>query len=262
MFAVTQAEAASTRFSRRTNDGKTVWRTEYIGPPPSRRTEALVDAEPPQYSDPQPGEMREPQAFLVEQEAGAIVAPHFHYVDQFQVIVSGEGTLGTHPVRPLSVHFAGANTGYGPIVPGKDGLSYFTFRASADETGAQYLPGARSRMRQGKRRNLIAKHLPLSTGDALAALQDNDICSGLEEADGLSVQLLRIAPHGSMTTPDIALGFGASMLVANGDIVFDEKHYGAWSCLYAAKEESAVKLVAGGNGAEVLFLRYPLQAQP
>jgi len=257
MFAVTPAEALATRFSRITQDGKIVWRTEFIGPPPSRQTEQLVDAEPPEYVDPKPFEVRQPQAFLVEQEAGAVVSPHFHFVDQFQVIVSGTGLLGTHPVSPISVHFAGAHTGYGPIVPGENGLFYFTFRASADETGAQYLPGARARMRRAKRRNRIAKHLPLSSESELSSRQDNEISIGLDESDGLSVQLLRVAPNQSVTTPDIALGFGASMLVANGDVMLDEKHYGVWSCLYAAAEETTVRLTAGRGGAEILFLRYP-----
>src|SRR6201985_3403044 len=204
MLAVTQAEASGTRFSRKTAEGKTVWRTEFIGPPPSRRTEQLVDAAPPEYIAPKPFEVREPQAFLVEQEAGAMVAPHFHYVDQFQVIVSGDGILGRHPVKPLTVHFAGAHTGYGPIIPGSNGLSYFTFRASADGTGAQYLPAASSRMRKGQRRNLVAEHLPVSSPAQLTSRQQNAIDVGLEAEDGLSVQLLRIAPKSSMQLPDLA----------------------------------------------------------
>lgn len=260
MLGVTQAEALSTRFSRVTADGKIVWRTEFIGPPPSRRTEELVDAKPPEYTDPKPLEIREPQAFLVEQEAGATVAPHFHFVDQFQVIVSGDGILGRHPVSPLTVHFAGAHTGYGPIIPGENGLAYFTFRASADETGAQYLPAATARMRKGQRRNLVARHLPLSSQASLVSRQQNEVDVGLEAEDGLSVQLLRIAPKSSMRLPDFSLGSGVSMLVASGEAVFDGKHYGTWSCLYARQDEVSPEFVAGPDGAEVLFLRYPLPA--
>src|SRR6201994_3977557 len=260
MLAVTQAEASSTRFSRKTADGKVVWRTEFIGPPPSRRTEQLVDAKPPEYTDPKPSKGREPQAFLVGQEAGATVAPHFHYVDQFQVIVSGDGILGRHPVSPLTVHFAGAHTGYGPIIPGENGLSYFTFRASADETGAQYSPGASARMRKGQRRNLVAEHLPLSSQASLKSRQQNEINVGLEAEDGLSVQLLRIAPNSSMRLPDFSLGSGVSILVAAGEVTCDGKQYGLWSCLYARQDEVSPELVAGADGAEVLYLRYPRSA--
>jgi hypothetical protein len=260
MYAATQAEVSSTRFSRITKEGKLLWRTEFLGPPPSRPTVELVDANPPEYIVPKPFEVREPQAFLVEQESGAVVEPHFHFVDQFQVIVSGSGVLGRHPVSPIHVHFAGANTGYGPIIPGENGLFYFTLRASADETGAQYLPGARARMRRVERRNRIAEHLPLSSKSELASRQVTQIDTGLEEGDGLSVQMLRIPPNQSITAPDISLGFGASVLVVNGELMLDEKPYGVWSALYAARDEPPVTLTAGPGGVEVLFMRYPLHA--
>ena len=260
MYSATQAEVSSTRFSRITKEGKLLWRTVFLGPPPSRPTVELVDSNPPVYVEPKPLEVREPQAFLVEQEFGARVEPHFHYVDQFQVIVSGSGVLGRHPVSPIHVHFAGANTGYGPIIPGENGLFYFTLRASADETGAQYLPEARARMRRVERRNRIAEHMPLSSKSELASRQVTQIDTGLEEGDGLSVQMLRIPPNASIIAPDISLGFGASMLVVNGELMLDEKPYGVWSALYAARDEPPVTLTAGPGGVEVLFMRYPLHA--
>ena len=80
-----------------------------------------------------------PQAFLVEQEANATILTHYHQQNQFQVVVGGDGTLGRHAVAPLLVHYAGAFTGYGPIVSGAQGLQYLTFRANNDP-GAQFLP--------------------------------------------------------------------------------------------------------------------------
>ena len=50
------------------------------------------------------------------------------------------------------------------------------------------------------------------------------------------------------------------MLVASGEVVFDGKHYGTWSCLCGRQDEVSPELVAGVDGAEVLFLRYPLPA--
>src|SRR5947209_4589797 len=69
-----------------------------------------------------------PQAFLVEQDPDSVIEPHFHLENEFQVMVAGSGSLGRHPVEPVSVHYAGAHTGYGPIASGSDGLSYFTLR--------------------------------------------------------------------------------------------------------------------------------------
>lgn len=262
MQAATQQDALPSRFSRRTPDGKLVWRSEYIGPAPSPRTDRLMLDEDPAYVDPLPGEVRAPQAFLVEQEPGAVVPPHFHYVDQFQVVVAGEGHLGRHPVAPLSVHFAGANTGYGPIQPGAAGLSYFTFRASADETGAQYLPGARPRQRPGPRRNVVVPRIEMVSAAELARLPRSDALCALEEADGLGVWLLRVAPGQGLRTPDAAQGQGASLLVANGELVRGGRRYAAWSCLYASPGDGVLELQAGAAGAEVLYLRYPrAQAQ-
>ncbi|HEY8359247.1 MAG TPA: hypothetical protein VIL30_17500, partial [Ramlibacter sp.] len=198
MHVKSRAEAAASRFSRVSPAGRLVWRTEFLGPPPSpASSESLAQAGAVDYLDPQPGEVRLPQAFLVEQEPGAVVAPHFHFVDQFQVIVAGEGKLGAHAVAPLSVHFAGACTGYGPITPGEQGLSYFTFRASADETGAQYLPGARPRMRPTTRRNVIAPRIQSASPGELAARVESVLESALEKDDGLGVFYLRIAPGDS-----------------------------------------------------------------
>ena len=115
-------------------------------------------------------------------------------------------------------------------------------------------------MRKGQRRNLVARHLPLSSQAGLASRQQNEIDVGLEAEDGLSVQLLRIAPKSSMQVPEFSLGSGVSMLVASGEVVFDGKQYGNWSCLYGRQDEISPEFVAGAEGAEVLFLRYPLPA--
>jgi len=255
MFVATPADAQSTRFVRTTADGRRVWRSEYFGPPPSPRG-AILAEDGPQYVAPAPGESRPPQAFLVEQESGAVVAPHFHYVDQFQVIAAGQGHLGRHEVAPLTVHFAGASTGYGPIVPGGQGLAYFTFRASADETGAQYLPGKRARMGPGPRRNVVVERILQSNPAALARTASR-IEYAASEPDGLAVCMLRIAPGDVLAAPDAAAGDGASMLVATGALDVQGKPHPAWSCLYVPAEEGAVALRAGPQGAEVLYLRYP-----
>ena len=51
-----------------------------------------------------------PMAFLVEQDADAVVGAHYHQADQFQVVVGGSGRLGAHGVAAGAVHFAGAWT--------------------------------------------------------------------------------------------------------------------------------------------------------
>ncbi len=258
MLAKSQMEVASTRFSRVSTSGKLVWRTEFFGPPPSPvSSDSLAVAGAIDYREPEPGEVRPAQAFLVEQEAGAVVPPHFHFVDQFQVVVAGDGKLGAHAVQPLSVHFAGASTGYGPITPGDSGLSYFTFRASADETGAQYLPGARPRMRPVTRRNVIAPRVLMGDPKDVAARQESVLETAVEKDDGLGIFYLRLAPNESMTTPSAAEGNGLSILVAAGALTLSGRSYAPWSCLFVTPDEDSARLQASGEGAEVLVLRYP-----
>ena len=83
--------------------GEEHWRTDFLGRPGDGG-----------------GIKNEPQAFLIEMHAGETILPHFHEVDQFQVFVSGMGSLGRgkEAARPLSVHYADHHTGYGPIDAG------------------------------------------------------------------------------------------------------------------------------------------------
>ena len=259
MFAATHAQAQTNRFARTTLDGQRIWRSRYFGPPPSPESSsslmpALSEAV---YVDQPVGSPRRPQAFLIEQDPGAVVQPHFHFVDQFQVVAAGSGSLGRHKLAPLSVHFAAACTGYGPIEPGPGGLSYFTFRASADETGAQYLPAARSRMRPGRRRNEIVDQILLTPAEALRQRTDSQLDTALELDDGLAVCLYRLAPGATARAIDPSLGDGTMLMVATGSLRQDGGLFPRWSCLYVPPEEAGLPLQAGPEGAEVLMLRYP-----
>ncbi|MCC7275525.1 MAG: hypothetical protein IT561_22840 [Alphaproteobacteria bacterium] len=263
VYATEAGVAARTRFSRHTAEGALIWRSEYFGPPPSPPGTTSVDPGAPRgpaYADPAPGEVRPPQAFLVEQEPGAIVHPHFHFVDQFQVVVDGGGTIGKHAVRAVSAHFAAAHTGYGPIRAGTSGLKYFSLRASADSTGAQYLPGARDRMRAGPRRNVFADPVVPSSEDALRRLAGPAVATALEAEDGLAIHVLRIPPGGTLAAPEPAAGGGQSFLVIAGTVLRDGAALGLWSALFAAADEPACLFRAGPGGAEVLALRYPRPA--
>ena len=76
-----------------------------------------------------------PTVFLVEQGANVSLRTHFHRNNQFQLFVRGGGAIGPHKLGALTVHYAGAYTGYGPLVADVRGLAYFTLR-SVFETGS------------------------------------------------------------------------------------------------------------------------------
>ena len=60
----------------------------------------------------EPGQLTQAaQAFLVVRPfAGARIEPHFHDVDQFQIIVDGDGKIGKKAVRPVTFQYADAFT--------------------------------------------------------------------------------------------------------------------------------------------------------
>ena len=90
-------EVRATRKQREVPTGL-AWRTNFLTPP-----EGVVD---------------EPVAFLVEGTPARVIRPHFHENDQFQVVMSGGGTLGKHKLAVHAVHFSRAHTPYGPIIFG------------------------------------------------------------------------------------------------------------------------------------------------
>ena len=263
IYATSSSAAAPTRFSRVAPEGGLLWRTDYFGPPPSPKSSASVD--PTQvstvtYDPPSPGEVRPPQAFLVEQEPNAIVHPHFHFVDQFQVVVDGGGQIGRHDVGPIMAHFAGACTGYGPITPGPQGLKYFTLRASADSTGAQFLPAAKERMARGPKRYVLADPVHPSTPEALSARTEAVCEAVMHEQDGLGIFMLRIPPGGRIAAPNPAEGSGQSMIVAAGTIMHGGKALERLSSLFVSSDEEPLMAEAGPEGGELLVLQYPRAA--
>ena len=49
-----------------------------------------------------------PHANLTRLDPGRVSLAHFHNVDQFQLVVAGEGSLGRHKLAPYCVHFSRA----------------------------------------------------------------------------------------------------------------------------------------------------------
>ena len=102
-----------------------------------------------------------PQAFRIDfAEPQGVIKPHFHRVNQFQVIVRGGGTLGRQPVDPVAFHYTDGFTPYGPIVAGDEGISFFTIRATPDHSGAHYMPGSRGELERKAGRNEVRQLAP------------------------------------------------------------------------------------------------------
>lgn len=196
-----------------------------------------------------------PQSFLVEQDPDTVILPHFHLQNEFQVVVQGGGSFGRHAVRPLSVHYVGGHTGYGPIRAGAGGLWYFTLRPCMDQ-GALFLPESRERMRKGPKRQLLGKSLSVSDD---CARRTEPVC---EEAfppqeDGVGGWLLRLPPEGVLAAPALARGLGRFYLIAAGRARVNGALLARWATVFVTPEEEPLGVHAGGEGAEVLVLQFP-----
>jgi hypothetical protein len=230
MRAVASTEARVKEIVRKDGIGR---RRDYIGTP------GTVD--------------NSPQAFLVERPyAGARINPHFHDVDQFQVVVKGDGNIGKKEVKPVTFQYADAFTPYGPIVARDDGISFFTLRNVASG-GHFVMPGSKHLMACRAGRNIagvfeVGKRQMKPgevTTEPLMKPQD----------DGVDAIGLRLGAGADAETP-ASNGGGQYILVCGGTLLQDGKEMGADSLIRVDAGEAAPRLRAGAGGADVLGMQF------
>ena len=200
-----------------------------------------------------------PTVFLVEQPPGSVLAPHFHTQNQFQVVMAGSGRLGSHEVATGSVHYAGAFTGYGPVVAGPEGLHYFTIRP-VFETGANFVAVARDRMVRGPKRSMQGAPVPQASTAELGALCGPAWMYAIApQADGLAATVCSLPPGGRAEAPTPAAS-GQFQLVMAGAMQHDAGQLGVWESRYLAAGEPGGMLLAGPEGLQALVLQVPAKA--
>jgi hypothetical protein len=193
----------------------------------------------------------DPQAFLVHDlHRPGVVAPHFHHVRQFQVIVSNGVKLGRRDVPYISFHYADPSTPYGPIDPGEDEpLAFFTLRPEKSD-GTYFLPGTRDKLEGKPGRNILCQ-VP---DDAV----DNELATLIERhEDGLAAYRVRIRPGEQVEGVSDAAAGGAYYLVMDGELEGDAEPLPRFSLLWVGPDEPAPALKAGSEGADVLILQFP-----
>jgi hypothetical protein len=253
MILTADSTVATEANRRRTGNG---WHTTFIG----KNRNTLKQGEAPPDAN-----IVYPMAFLVEKDADAIVRPHFHAADQYQVIVQGGGRLGIHDVGTVSVHYTDSYSAYGPIVAAGEGISWFTLR-NAWDSGARYMPAERAQLREARARfqHREATCGPLAplTEAELAALTDVTGSAVIEEAkDGLGTWRYTVKAGGVARGPDPATGGGQFWLVSSGTA---HAPGGALlpvnSCVFVAPDDAALQMFAGPAGADLLCMQFPKRA--
>jgi hypothetical protein len=246
------ASAETARVNRRRGaaaDGVTFWHTLYLGTTRYNMT--------PGTPDPAPDALF-PMAFLVEQDPGSTANAHYHQQDQFQLVVGGHGTLGLHEVRPVTIHFTGAHTAYGPIrASAEEGVWYFTLRNGFDP-GARFMtmPENRVALRgiPGRRhREAVAGPLATPTTATETLLGP--------EPDGMAAWRYTMTPGETVTGADPATGRGQYWVVTRGSLLHGGKALPAMSCAFVYPDDQAFQTAAGPDGAEVVAMQFPLHRQ-
>ncbi|KAF3996503.1 hypothetical protein [Glaciimonas immobilis] len=206
-----------------------------------------------------------PQAYLVEQTPNWTLPTHFHTQHQFQLFVSGTGSLGKHGVRKLEVHYASPYSAYGPLQSGPDGLAYLTLRLISD-TGAWYLPESRPHLPlRIKKQQLHAAPSAEAMAQPLMTLEHvvEEVLIPLTES-GLAAWLIRIPPGQKAVTPACADNNGGRFyVVTEGELKIGDVSLAALGSLYSSSVKNsnqALDLQAVATGAELIVLQFPASA--
>ncbi len=254
MILTADSTVAAQTNRRRTGNG---WHTTYIG----KNRNTLNEGEAPPDAN-----IVYPMAFLVEKDPAAIVKPHFHSADQYQVVVQGGGRLGVHDVATVSVHYTDSYSAYGPIVAAGEGISWFTLR-NAWDPGAQYMPAQRQQLREARARfqHREATCGPLAplTDAELATLTGVNGSAVIEETkDGLGTWRYTVPAGGVARGPDPASGGGQFWLVSAGTAhVPGGALLPVNSCVFVAPDDAAMQMFAGPAGADLLCMQFPKRAR-
>jgi rubredoxin len=215
------------------------WRTRFIQPP-----QGAVD---------------HPVAFLVEGTKERVIRPHYHEVDQFQVIVKGGGALGRHPLSMYAVHFTRAHTPYGPILFAEEGLGFLTLRAHWDP-GAQYIPDKKEVLSQiPNRRPWQATEAPRFQSASAVDLQAFD---HIRDDRGLAAYAITMQPNATTAAPEVSKTNGQYIIVTNGSIVHEGQTKASLTIIFVKPDEPAFTLQAGPEGMEALILNFPQTTLP
>src|SRR5215472_5919009 len=192
MILTANSKVARETTRRKTGNG---WHTTFIGE--NRNTLKLGQAAP------EAGVLY-PMAFLVAKDPHAVVKPHFHQADQYQVVVQGGCLLGRHDVGTVAVHYTDAWSAYGPIVAADEGISWFTLR-NAWDSGARYMPAARAQLRAARAQNrqhreATSPPMPAAPEAELAATRGTDCLAVIEPTpDGMATWRYRLPPDARLS---------------------------------------------------------------
>jgi hypothetical protein len=203
-----------------------------------------------------------PQAFLVgRRDEGARFKPHYHPVNQFQVMLTGTGRIKLEPLYPGSFHYADANTPYGPIVTGPDGFEFMTVREQLTNTRIRLPEGREGINRSG--RNIVRHVQPRWTNaDAPDAPGVDEELVVPREPDGLEVLAVHVRRASTYVDDDTTRRCRQYVLVLSGSVEHQGGSLGKASMVFAEPGESFGAVTGECEASTVLIMRFPTWTGP
>ncbi len=230
MQADAASEAREVEVVRAEGTGK---RFDYIGSP------GLINAQP--------------QAFLVDRlYPGALIPPHFHDIDQYQVVVEGACAMGKKAADPVTFQYADAYTPYGPIQGERMGFAFFTLHPIASG-GFFAMPGNKHNMPCRAGRNIAGHFDREGPRPAPGEIARQPLMA--PQDDGVDALGLRLGPRARAEGPPSDAG-GQYYLVCGGTLERDGEDMARHSLIHVAPGEASPVLRAGPEGADVLVLQF------
>jgi hypothetical protein len=204
------------------------------------------------YFGPNRAIARGPQGFFTDFGPNFLINPHFHRVDQFQIIVRGEAKLGKQPLVPVTIHYADGFTPYGPIVCGAEGMAFFNLRSHSD-VGGYPMPGSRAELERRAGRTWT-EHTRLALDDQSRSLKIQSLVD-LQD-DGLGAFEIVAGPGVSLLS-DVVAGACRYELILAGSLEIGGQSLPRHSCVFASAGEVLDSRRAGPDGVHLLDLQLP-----
>ncbi len=201
-----------------------------------------------------PAHLESGQALVAEYGAG-IALTHAHPVDQWQIYLTGEATLGKKPVSCLTVQYTDAWVPYGPIEVSEKGFALIALWPRPNEV--TYVMPDDVKLIRANLKNQPQRILFANLDAADGAIRDPSETSLIEEGD-VWARRWQLPPGAALDTPlgQDGGGGGQFFVPLAGEISYDGETYPPWSAIYIGPDDGSINLCAGAQGVDLLGLQF------
>ena len=199
------------------------------------------------------GKEGRPFAVFGRQPEGFLNPAHFHTGPQFFVLLQGSADFPQHPLKPIAVHYADANTPYGPF---KIGPGFMTTVVRSREAGQIYMTDAEGR----KRRNPLGREF-FAQSDMAGWEELAGDARGVQRKSLLGQDDNQPRAEIYKYPPGLAVHrgpapFGQFHIVLEGSANVDGRPLGPYSMLFGRGDRWGTVLTAAGDGVVLLSLTF------